>query len=511
MDSVKILIIDDNEIDREILAFALTECRNILEAKNGKEGLALAKQTPHPDLILLDILMPIMDGYEVIKQLKSDPLTKDIPVVFITSKVENADEAYGLQLGAADYIYKPLKVELIRLRVTNLLKLQQSRQALVERERFYRGITEAMGDGLFIQNKEGDCIFINPKAEHILGWAAADILGKNFHDIAHYCDHEGNSLPRDDCPINKCIEQNKSYSSDDVLLYRKDGSFFPASMTAVPLFAEGEYTNSVVVFQDVTVRKENEKALILAKKVADEANHAKSNFLANMSHELRTPLHGILSYAVMGETRAGSVDREKLKRYFSNINTSGSRLLALLNDLLDISKLEAGKMTMAIKDNSVKSLILNCHNELLAKMQEQGIHFTLKNEETMIVQCDGFRIQQVIINLLSNALKFSPTGSEISVEYVQIDNKIQIKIIDQGPGLETKNLTKIFNKFTQAGVTDTGLGMGSTGLGLSISKGIIKAHHGKIWAENSVDKKVGGIFCFTLPLIACNKVDIIGG
>jgi len=248
-----------------------------------------------------------------------------------------------------------------------------------------------------------------------------------------------------------------------------------------------------------------EEALINARNEAQKANLAKSEFLANMSHELRTPLHGILSYAKFGIDKLGMVNEEKLAKYFTQINASGMRLKILLDDLLDLSKLEAGKMVMDIHQTSLTHIVSTCVNEqeaLLEKCQ-LTIHYDYATNLSDI-DCDENRIGQVIMNLLSNAIKFSPSPGCITLraQETEINNingkaypAIKFSIIDQGPGVPDDEKELIFRKFLQS--SKTYCAEKGTGLGLAICKEIIDAHQGRIWCEDFPIQ--GAVFSFLLP------------
>ncbi len=232
----------------------------------------------------------------------------------------------------------------------------------------------------------------------------------------------------------------------------------------------------------------------------EEKDRAKSRFFANMSHELRTPMHGILSYARMGVSRVETAPREKIKRYLTNIQISGDRLLSLLDNLLDLSKMESGKMELSIQQNDFGILLQSCIAEFDAKFKEIGLEIKIITpEKTINIYCDELRIKQVIINLLSNAIKFSPKNSIIEIEYCKNNNdRVEFYIRDQGPGIEKDRLNSIFEKFVQDDSDETGLGMGSTGLGLAICKEIILAHKGEISALENIE--IGAVFSFSLPI-----------
>ena len=244
--------------------------------------------------------------------------------------------------------------------------------------------------------------------------------------------------------------------------------------------------------------EERTKDLETAKEAAETANQAKSEFLANMSHELRTPLHGILSFASFGMTRYDRISPEKILEYFSQVSQSGKILLALLNDLLDLAKLESGKMNFVFKRDDLHILTTNVIDEFNSLVSEQKLKIGYKNVNLScpVLEVDANKIKQVLRNLLSNAVKFSPPKSTIEVTLEHKDDWVQISVKDYGVGIPNRELETVFDKFIQSSKTKTGAG--GTGLGLSISREIVTAHKGRIWAENSHDG--GAIFRFEIPV-----------
>lgn len=256
--------------------------------------------------------------------------------------------------------------------------------------------------------------------------------------------------------------------------------------------------------QSARIFRANARELLVAKQEAEASNIAKTEFLANMSHELRTPMHAMLSYSQLGMSKLADPN-DKIYKYFSNISVSGSRLLNLLNNLLDLSKLEAGKMDFTFSKADILRCINQVKDELASLLHEKGITIdvSVQTKNTMLV-IDFEKIVQVFINITSNAIKFSPNNSVVTITLS--DSKVTyngdehpallVAIQDQGIGIPEDELELIFDKFTQSSKTNKG--SGGTGLGLSIAVSILKAHHGKIWAENAEGN--GAVIKFLLPV-----------
>ena len=256
--------------------------------------------------------------------------------------------------------------------------------------------------------------------------------------------------------------------------------------------------------------QEKEKHLVelsLAKNKAEQANKAKSEFISNISHELRTPMHGILSFANLGLKRIKKGDQEKLPLYFDNIQTSGNRLLGLIDNLLDLAKLESGATELNSEFSNLDKVLQNCINEQHARLEELNLKIKVDNAaihtETLF---DPNLIAQVISNLLSNAIKFSPKDSTINILLFNKPNNsgnkdikefLCLSVLDEGLGIPSNELTEIFSSFKQSSLTKSGAG--GTGLGLAITKNILNQHHGKIWAENKQNGD-GACFTFSLPI-----------
>jgi len=248
---------------------------------------------------------------------------------------------------------------------------------------------------------------------------------------------------------------------------------------------------------DIDDLKATQQLLEDARQQAEQANRAKSEFLANMSHEIRTPLHGILSFAGFGMKRSSQGEVAKMEDYFRKIDISGRRLLILINDLLDLAKLESEHMTFDFERADLVTAISSVADEFTSLLSERNLKVRFDPPVDQIpAEIDQHKIMQVVRNLLNNAIKFTPEAGFIEIQLHRDDQSATVTIRDSGCGVPDEELDNIFDKFIQSSKTKSGAG--GTGLGLSICRQIIDGHHGTIWAENHPER--GAMFCFRIPL-----------
>ena len=373
-------------------------------------------------------------------------------------------------------------------------------------------------------NVEGKITYVNDKLCEISGYQKSELLGKN-HSILSSQTHP-KSFWRD---MYRCVANGMPWRSE-VCNRAKDGKIYWVDSTIIAQTDDhGKIDRYISIRSDITERKQAEEIirrqnetledkvnlrtteLQKAKDIAVQANKAKSEFLANMSHELRTPMHAILSFSNFGIKKIESAPSEKLQKYFEKIHESGNRLLFLVNDLLDLAKMEVGRLEYKMQEVNLANIIQNCIEEQETRLEEEKLRLQFNHPDINVsVKVDNERIHQVIRNLLSNAIKFSPKDSNIFIQLAEeklpiedgeqfIDKQslkaLNCSVRDEGKGIPKKELDTIFEKFVQSSATNTGAG--GTGLGLSICKEIIEAHKGKIWAENT--SQGGAVFTFSIP------------
>ncbi len=356
----------------------------------------------------------------------------------------------------------------------------------------YEYLIRNSSDLITLCNPDGTIVYVSPSVERLLGYKWDEVVGQNIFGMMHPDDREVTAerlRPLIDHPDQALVSEYR--------LRHRDGSWRMVQTNARNAVNEKAVSGIVANSRDVTETYELNRSLIEEKERAETANRAKSEFLANMSHELRTPLHGILSFAGFGIKRIGNVPPEKLRDYFNKIEQSGRVLLALLNDLLDLAKLEAGKTNFAFQPVDLNVLLATLIDEFSSLTSERrlSINYAVPGFETVLM-IDPVRIMQVLRNLLSNAVKFSPANTTITVAIEREESKLMVAVSDQGIGVPESELDSIFDKFVQSSKTTSGAG--GTGLGLAICREIVAAHEGRIWARNR--QEGGAQFLLELPV-----------
>ncbi len=404
-----ILVVDDTPDNLLLMSSLLKDDYQVKIVNSGEKALKIAASDTPPDLILLDIMMPEMDGYEVCQRLKHDPKTENIPVIFLTAKAALEDETKGLEMGAVDYITKPVSPPIVLARVKNHLALK------------------GMAD--FLRDK------------------------------------------------NEILELEVQKRTAEILASRE---------------------------------------IALKNQQLEEASRMKSEFLANMSHELRTPLNAIIGFSeVLRDGLLGELAPQQ-KDYVNDIFTSGTHLLSLINDILDLSKVEAGKMSLELEPLNVAGLIQASMQVVREKAMAHHLHLTTRFAEDLVgteesdeggmIWLDERKVKQILYNLLSNAVKFTPEGGEVHVAARRVgptnvpngnfEQYLELAVTDSGIGISVEDQARLFRPFTQI---DSKLARRyeGTGLGLSMVKRLAELHGGSVALHSIPDQ--GSTFTVWLP------------
>ena len=362
-------------------------------------------------------------------------------------------------------------------------------------------ILQASGDGIYGIDLNGNTTFVNAAACRLVGATQADLLGKNMHNAIHHTRDDGTPYPRESCPIYATLTDGAATRVEDDVFCRADGSRFFVEYSASPLKNRGAVEGAVVVFSDITRRKQAEQDLRAAVEVADAANAAKSQFLANMSHELRTPLNAVILYSELLQEEAEDAGVGRFVPDLEKIRVAGRHLLALVNGVLDLSKIEAGKMDLYLETFDVAKAV--------AEVAETARPLVEKNHNALSVRVDPgvasahadlTKVRQILFNLVSNAAKFTENGTiTIAADREPLGDKegITFRVRDTGIGMTPEQVAKLFQPFTQADESTTRK-YGGTGLGLSISRRFAEMMGGDLTVESEAGK--GTTFVARLPV-----------
>lgn len=382
------------------------------------------------------------------------------------------------------YIYpvdqEPRFVAIVR----DITERRRTAENLAHAEERARMLLESAGEGIYGLDLEGRTTFVNPAAARMLGYDQIDLIGKSMHEIVQHSYQDKTNYPYEFSPVYAAISEGDIQRVSNEVMWRKDGSFFPTEYTVTPIRKNNDIAGAVVIFNDITERKKVEQI--------------KNEFISTVSHELRTPLtsvRGSLGLLVGG---AGGDLPEQASTLVSIANKNTERLLLLINDILDIEKIESGKMVYHYKLLNLYEFLENAIQANYAYGQQFGIKFVISQcPDTIQIYADDDRLMQVMNNLLSNAAKFSHQGAQVEISAVRRAHKVRISITDNGKGIPQNFQKHIFEKFAQADASDTRV-MGGTGLGLSISKAIVEQHGGRIDFISRVN--IGTTFFFDLPV-----------
>jgi PAS domain S-box-containing protein len=524
---ITILLVEDNPGDVRLLQELLKEVSDasfVLTSVERLDGALayLAKQSV--DVVLLDLSLPDSQGLETFTKIHDR--ASATPIVVLTGLDRETLTQQVMQAGAQDYLVKgqvhgallmrsmryaierkraeealrsvkdelELRVaertaELISSNNQLQLELEERRQieeALEQLSRQNELILNSVGEGLCGVDLQGKTTFINPAAAKLLGYSAVELLGQSIEILLPPHKVDGAAYAVEASPLSKAfhaaLQQGLVHQGMDELFQRKNGSVFPVEYMCTPIREQGAIVGVVIAFKDITERQ-------IVERMKDE-------FVSVVSHELRTPLTSL--HGALRMLSSGLLDSQpaKGKRLLDIAVDSTDRLVRLINDILDVQRIESGKVAMEKKACSVADLMAHAVDVMQAMADKTGVTLAI-DPLSAFLWVDSDRIMQTLTNLLSNAIKFSSPGSTVWLKAQEQEKYVLFQVKDQGRGIPSDKLESIFERFQQVDTSDARNHEG-TGLGLAICRSIVQQHDGQIWVESMLGE--GSTFYFTLPL-----------
>ncbi|HLN54766.1 MAG TPA: response regulator [Bacteroidales bacterium] len=498
----KILVLEDEPAHAEAIIRQLSDseydCRVTVAGTLAEFGKIV--QLIVPDLVIADINLP--DGSSL-SILRGDIESQPWPVLIMTSFGDEEIAVKAIKSGALDYIVKsPEAFNNIRHVVKRNLREWRNIQKSRESERKFRILFETMDQGVIYLDSTGHITAANSAAEKITGYALEEMQDMPFFNPGPWLniDPDGSFVRCETHPAAIAMRSGTAVRERVMGIQNpKTDRFVWMLVSAIPQFRKGgsEPYQVFTTFTDISQLKEVENELIKARKKAEESDRLKSVFMANMSHEIRTPMNGILGFAELLKTPELSGESQKM--YIEAITMSGKRMLDIINDLIDISRIEAGQTDLRKENTDMPVLIRELILFFRPEADKKGIYLRSQNElqdESSLIVTDKTKVAQVITNLIKNALKFTPRDGLVEVGCrLHDDHNLLVYVKDTGMGVRKELQGKIFERFRQGDGADVQEGVG---LGLAISKAYVDMLGGRIGLDSEPGK--GSIFYFTLPL-----------
>ena len=495
-----ILVVDDNEANRYAVGRMLRDVGFAVdEAGTGRDAVRRAAE--HPDLVVLDINLPDINGFEVLRQIRGNPVTASLPVLHLSASYTKGEhKAFGLEQGADGYLTHPVEPSVLVATVRALIRIRQAEETMRASAALWQATFDAIGDSVFLLDEGGIVLRCNRAATALLHSAADQLVGRPFGEVVEQA--LGPSL---EIPLPPGAGDGGATEPREVHILDR---WFRVAVDAV-FDDRGDRIGAVYVLTDITERKgaEEERVRLLAdaeaaRAEAEAANLAKMQFLASMSHELRTPLNAIGGYAqLMAMGVRGPLTAEQ-REDLDRIQRSQHHLLGLVNDVLNFARVESGAVHYTITELPVDEALAAIETFIAPQAAAKGLRYEYHRcDPSLVVRADREKLQQVVLNLVGNAIKFTPAEGHVTVSCEPRDGgggrRLAILVRDTGPGIPADKLEAVFEPFVQVDRSLSGASQGA-GLGLAISRDLARGMGGDLSVSSTLG--AGSVFTLTLPL-----------
>ena len=512
---VNILLVDDQPENLLALEAILGDLGNLVRANSGQEALRYLLNQDFA-VILMDVQMPGMDGFETATLIRTRNRSRHVPIIFLTAFSASDQLMFkGYALGAVDYLFKPIDSSILISKVTVFVDLFKKTEAvqrqaaqmvamnedLRQSEERFRSLSACSPVGIFVVDSAGHCTYANPRFQAICGLTEAQSLASGWFPSVCSEDQE-----RAIAQWQTYVCEGSSYSEE--LRFDTTDDQAPRWMhvrSSPMLSAQGELLGYVGTIEDITERIQAEETRAemlreqIARQEAEAASRMKDEFLAVLSHELRTPLNSMLGWARL--LRSKKMDETSVARALATIERNAEAQSRLIEDILDTSKIIRGKLQLDYCAVNLTHVVEIAIDSVRPQANEKAIQLIAPiDQPASKVWGDPVRLQQVILNLLTNAIKFTPHEGTVEVKLEKRLNEefVQLQVIDTGVGIDSDFLPRVFDRFRQADSSTT-RSFGGLGLGLAIVRHLVELTQGTIRAESPGEGK-GSTFTVVLPL-----------
>src|ERR1700712_5011396 len=474
----ELLIIDDNPASRYATVRQLRGAGfRTREVATGADGLAAAGD--NISAVILDIHLPDIDGFDLCAILRSRPATARVPVLHLTAAyVTDEDKVRGLDSGADAYLARPVEPAVLVATVQALVRTRVAEEAMRRSESKFRAIYAQAQAGIALRDDRGRLADANPAMLRMLAREGEDVIGRPLSDF----------VPREWAHqiVGFSVAPSAPVNALEVPMQRADGTLIYVEWSVSPHIEPG-VTMAVATDVSQRVALERQRQQLLdrersARSEAEQVSRMKDDFIAVLSHELRTPLNAIMSWTHVLRQRGGNTET---MRGLAAIERNGATQARMISDLLDMSRLNLGKLPLTFVTIDPVDEIVASVNAMRPANADGGPRIEVKlSPPYRPIRADASRLQQVIWNLVSNAIKFSPPDGRIVVALEQEDAGLRVRVSDEGQGIGPPFLPFVFDRFAQSDAASNRL-RGGLGLGLSIVKQLVEAHGGTVSAQSA--------------------------
>lgn len=481
----KILIVDDEKINVAVLTSYLSDNYDVITASTGEEALKIVKQE-EPDLILLDIVMPGMDGFDVCKIIKHDYKLDFIPIIMLTALTSRDDHQKGIEVGADDFLKKPADRFELDKKITALLRIKEQHDSLLRDRNKAYDYLDYVGVLIAVLDRDYKLVHINQKGADILGYNRNNIINRDWVDLIVAESYATIVKKKYDTLLDGIMNDDECYEYPIMTITRKERLF--KWHYSVLKDAKGNIVNILMSGEDITEKRKDEIKLMEYAKELQRSNELKDLFTDVLRHDLLNPAGLIRSFTELLEETATS---EKQERIIDNIKKSNLKLIVLIENAAKLAKLESIE-EMAFSRMDIASLINDVRNSFEQDTTGRCIELRFENDDPCLALANPM-IEGVISNLVSNAIKYSPDHTTITITVKDIGDKWKISVADQGDGIPDADKEAVFTRFNRLHKEN----IKGSGIGLAIVKRVIELHGESVDVIDNPQGK-GSIFWFTL-------------